>query len=213
VQRKAPQHDPDDESRTGGRPAFPPQAPEVSLVNDARRVAARQGHQDEPEVEGRAGDDAEPALLASDLLQLGRCPIGGIDDPASPPREIEFLEVEAEERPENETEGRRGRGYADHVCTHHGGQGSRQCAMMRFVPGDGGSGGPGALDIGLRTAYLLTTSRFTERTLMDRNRLYVVIGLLAVVVLVMGVLYYQERQKRSGVEINVDKSGISIQQN
>lgn len=48
---------------------------------------------------------------------------------------------------------------------------------------------------------------------MDRNRLYVVIGLLAVVVLVMGVLYYQERQKRSGVEINVDKSGISIQQN
>lgn len=48
---------------------------------------------------------------------------------------------------------------------------------------------------------------------MDRNRLQIVIAVLAVAVLLLGYLYYQERQKRTGIEINLDKSGISIEQN
>lgn len=48
---------------------------------------------------------------------------------------------------------------------------------------------------------------------MDRNRLHLVIAVLAIAVLVLGYLYYQERQKRVGIEINLDKSGLTIEQN
>ena len=48
---------------------------------------------------------------------------------------------------------------------------------------------------------------------MERNRLNVIIAALAIAVLVLGYLHYQERQKRAGIEINLDKSGISIEQN
>ena len=46
---------------------------------------------------------------------------------------------------------------------------------------------------------------------MNRNILYIVIGALAVVVGVFGYQLYQERQKSSGIEINVGKGGISIE--
>ena len=46
---------------------------------------------------------------------------------------------------------------------------------------------------------------------MNRNILYLVIGALVVAAGVFGYQLYQERQKTSGVEINVDKSGISIE--
>ncbi len=46
---------------------------------------------------------------------------------------------------------------------------------------------------------------------MNRNVLYLVIGALVVAAGVVGYQLYQERQKTSGVEINVDKSGISIE--
>ena len=46
---------------------------------------------------------------------------------------------------------------------------------------------------------------------MNRSILYVVIGALAVVAGVVGYQLYQERQKSSGVEINVGKGGISIE--
>jgi predicted negative regulator of RcsB-dependent stress response len=46
---------------------------------------------------------------------------------------------------------------------------------------------------------------------MNRNVLYIVIGALAVVVGVVGYQLYQERQKSSGIEVNVGKGGISIQ--
>ncbi len=45
---------------------------------------------------------------------------------------------------------------------------------------------------------------------MNRNTLYLVIAALAVVVAVVGYQLYQERQKTTGIEINVGKSGISI---
>ena len=44
---------------------------------------------------------------------------------------------------------------------------------------------------------------------MNRNILYLVIGALAVAVAVFGYQLYQERQKTTGVEISVGKSGIS----
>jgi hypothetical protein len=46
---------------------------------------------------------------------------------------------------------------------------------------------------------------------MNRNVLYLVIGVLAVVTVVIGYQLYQERQKPTGIEINVGKSGISIE--
>lgn len=45
---------------------------------------------------------------------------------------------------------------------------------------------------------------------MSRNALYAVIGVLAAGTVALGYYLYQERQRSSGIEINVDKSGISI---
>ena len=46
---------------------------------------------------------------------------------------------------------------------------------------------------------------------MKRNILYVIIGALLTAVAVLGYQFYQERQKAGGIEINVGKSGISIE--
>jgi predicted negative regulator of RcsB-dependent stress response len=46
---------------------------------------------------------------------------------------------------------------------------------------------------------------------MSRNVLYLVIGVLAMVTMVIGYQLYQERQKTTGIEINVGKSSISIE--
>jgi predicted negative regulator of RcsB-dependent stress response len=46
---------------------------------------------------------------------------------------------------------------------------------------------------------------------MNRNILYLVISVLAIVTVVIGYQLYQERQKTTGIEINVGKSGISIE--
>ena len=46
---------------------------------------------------------------------------------------------------------------------------------------------------------------------MNRNALYLVIGLLAVGVVVVGYLYYQE--SRSGIDIEIGGHGVTIQGN
>ena len=46
---------------------------------------------------------------------------------------------------------------------------------------------------------------------MNRNILYFVIGALVVATVVFGYQLYQERQKTTGIEINVGKSGIFIE--
>ena len=46
---------------------------------------------------------------------------------------------------------------------------------------------------------------------MNRNTLYIVIAVLAVGAAILGYQLYQERQKTTGIEINVGKSGISIE--
>ena len=46
---------------------------------------------------------------------------------------------------------------------------------------------------------------------MNRNILYVVIAALVVATSVFGYQLYQERQKTSGIEINIGERGISIE--
>jgi hypothetical protein len=46
---------------------------------------------------------------------------------------------------------------------------------------------------------------------MSRNVLYLVIGGLAVVAMGFGYQLYQDRQKTTGIEISVGKSGISVE--
>ena len=46
---------------------------------------------------------------------------------------------------------------------------------------------------------------------MNRNTLYIVIAVLVVGVAIVGFQLYQERQKTTGVEINLGENGISIQ--
>lgn len=46
---------------------------------------------------------------------------------------------------------------------------------------------------------------------MNRNVLYLVIGALSAAAVVLGYQLYQEQQKTSGIEINVGKSGISVE--
>ena len=46
---------------------------------------------------------------------------------------------------------------------------------------------------------------------MKRNVLYLIIGVLAIVTAVIGYQLYQERQKTTGIQINVGKTGISIE--
>ncbi len=46
---------------------------------------------------------------------------------------------------------------------------------------------------------------------MNRNVLYSIIGVLVVALVVVGYLFYQERQKTSGIDINIGDGGISIE--
>lgn len=46
---------------------------------------------------------------------------------------------------------------------------------------------------------------------MNRNMLYLIIGALAVAAVVAGYLLYQEQQKTSGIELNLEKDGVSIE--
>lgn len=46
---------------------------------------------------------------------------------------------------------------------------------------------------------------------MNRNILYLIIGALVVVAAVLGYQLYQDRQKTTGIQINVGKGGISIE--
>ena len=46
---------------------------------------------------------------------------------------------------------------------------------------------------------------------INRNVLYLIIGVLAVATAVFGYQLYQERQKTTGIEINIGERGISIE--
>lgn len=46
---------------------------------------------------------------------------------------------------------------------------------------------------------------------MNRNVLYLVIGALAVAAAVAGYLLYQEQQKTSSIELNLNSNGVTIE--
>jgi hypothetical protein len=46
---------------------------------------------------------------------------------------------------------------------------------------------------------------------VNRNTLYIVVAVLVIVALALGYMFYQERQKTSGIDIRVDEGGITIE--
>lgn len=48
---------------------------------------------------------------------------------------------------------------------------------------------------------------------MNRNTLYLVIGVLLVLVVGFGIYAYQQESRPSGIEIQVNEQGISIEGN
>jgi predicted negative regulator of RcsB-dependent stress response len=46
---------------------------------------------------------------------------------------------------------------------------------------------------------------------LNRNTLYLIVGVLAVAVAVLGYQLYQERKEPQGMQINVGPGGISIE--
>lgn len=48
---------------------------------------------------------------------------------------------------------------------------------------------------------------------MSRNSMYALIGALVVVVIGLGIYVYQKESQPSGVELKIDESGVTIEQN
>jgi hypothetical protein len=48
---------------------------------------------------------------------------------------------------------------------------------------------------------------------MKQNNLYLIIGVLVAAVIALGIYIYREESKPSGVELRIDESGISVQEN
>jgi hypothetical protein len=48
---------------------------------------------------------------------------------------------------------------------------------------------------------------------MKQNQLYLIIGALIAAVVALGIYVYREESKPAGVELKIDESGISIQEN
>jgi hypothetical protein len=48
---------------------------------------------------------------------------------------------------------------------------------------------------------------------MRQNSLFLIIGALVVVVIGLGIYVYREESKPSGVELRIDESGISVEEN
>ena len=48
---------------------------------------------------------------------------------------------------------------------------------------------------------------------MKQNQLYLLIGALVVIVIGLGIYVFREESKPSGVEIRLDESGISVEEN
>ena len=48
---------------------------------------------------------------------------------------------------------------------------------------------------------------------MKQNQLYILVGVLVAAVIALGIYVWREETKPSGVEIRLDESGISIEEN
>jgi hypothetical protein len=48
---------------------------------------------------------------------------------------------------------------------------------------------------------------------MKQNQLYLLVGALIVLVVVLGAYVWREESKPDGIELKIDESGVSIEQN
>ena len=48
---------------------------------------------------------------------------------------------------------------------------------------------------------------------MQKNQIYMIVGALIVVVIGLGIYVYQKESEPSGVEIRLDETGVSVEQN
>lgn len=48
---------------------------------------------------------------------------------------------------------------------------------------------------------------------MKQNQLYLLLGALIVLVVILGVYVWREESKPEGIELKIDESGVSIEQN
>lgn len=48
---------------------------------------------------------------------------------------------------------------------------------------------------------------------MKQNTLYLIVGALTVAVIALGIYVFREESKPDGVEIRLDESGISVEEN
>jgi hypothetical protein len=51
------------------------------------------------------------------------------------------------------------------------------------------------------------------KSLNRSNGLYLIIGALVVVVIGLGTYLYRDEKKPTGIQMNIDKNGVSVQQN
>jgi RsiW-degrading membrane proteinase PrsW (M82 family) len=54
---------------------------------------------------------------------------------------------------------------------------------------------------------------YQGKSLNRSNGLYLVIGALVVVVIGLGTYLYRDEKKPEGIQMNIDKNGVSVQQN
>jgi hypothetical protein len=48
---------------------------------------------------------------------------------------------------------------------------------------------------------------------MNRNGMYLIVGGLAVAVLILGVMLYEEKKSGPGLEVEIGEGGVSVQTN
>jgi hypothetical protein len=61
--------------------------------------------------------------------------------------------------------------------------------------------------------YRASSASLSRGVYMKQNYLYLLVGALVVAVIVLGVYVFQEETKPSGVELRIDESGVSVEQN
>lgn len=62
-------------------------------------------------------------------------------------------------------------------------------------------------------AQLVTNRLQRKESSMNQNRLYMLLGALIVAVIVMGIYIWREESKPEGIELRLDKNGVSVQEN
>jgi hypothetical protein len=85
----------------------------------------------------------------------------------------------------------------------------QKAQLVLIGSGRAGSGAGATAGNGQGLRSIAATCNWNQD--MIRNVLYLVIGALVFAAGVFGYMLYQERQKTTGIEINVGKSGVSIE--